>query len=384
MRTYEQSHPWISFQWEPRNLPRAVWLLLGEAATLCLRLCRAPLPAKEAELMAYISLLQGVVASAAMDGNTITEDQLDRLLEGSLQLPPSQVFMGQDLMNLVKAVRWTEARAKALDADLGAWALQVMNAQLLQGLPNGTGTAPGEYRSVRLGMADAVPPEDIGYLVERLGEWLAGPAFTSPHAEERMPFAVVRALLAELYVQWIAPFPQGNGRTARLLGHQLLINAGVPPLAAHRLAMHTAATRSEHERQVTQAARAGGDVVPYIAYMARGYTEQLRTLWDDLEQAQGTALEQAGLSLVVDPDHTEAGRRQLLLAKALLAHAKPLQAAQVLRLDPDLALGYARLSPKTLQRDLEYLAHLALVERNGRNITPLPYPSRPFRFKATD
>lgn len=379
MRSYELSHPWISFHWEPKSLSRAALLLLGEAATLCSRLNDAALSAKEAELINYISLLHGVVASAAMDGNTLTEDQLDRVLEGSLTLPPSQEFLGRELLNLVKAVRWTEARTQASDRDLGAWSLQVMNAQVLHDLP--TTNTPGEYRSIRMGLPGAIHAEEIPFLLERASEWMGGPAFTSDHEEERLPFALVRAFLAQLYLLWIHPFAEGNGRTARLLGHQLLIHAGVPFAAAHRLAMHTAATRSEHERQLRHAARSGSDLAPYIAYMARGFTEQLRNLWNEVQQAQASDLEHVGLAQLVDPDHTEAGRRQQLLAKALLEHAKPLKVAQILRLDPELALQYARLSPKTLQRDLDHLGTLRLVVRRGRELQPQPYPSRPFRTK---
>ena len=379
MWSYEQSHPWISFHWEAKSLPRAAWLLLGEAATLCTRLNEAALSAKEAELINYISLLHGTVASASMDGNTLTEDQLDRLLEGSLTLPPSQEFLGRELLNLVKAVRWTEARAQASAGDLGAWALQVMNAHVLSGLP--TTSPAGEFRSVRLGLPGVVPATEIPLLLERASEWFAGPAFVSRHEEEQLPFALVRAFLAQLYLLWINPFPEGNGRTARLLGHQLLIHAGVPYAAAQRMAMHTAATRGEHERQVHHAARPGSDTAPYIAYMARGFTEQLRALWDEVQQAQASDLVHCGLAQLVDPDHTEAGRRQQLLAKALLDHAEPLKVAQIMRLDTELALQYARLSPKTLQRDLDYLGHLRLVVRRGRELQPQPYPTRPFKAR---
>jgi Fic family protein len=379
MRSYEQSHPWISFRWEPQHLPRAAWLLLGEAATLCTRLNTVALGAKEAEMIGYVSLLHGVVANAAMEGNTLSEDHLDRLLEGTFQLPPSQIYLGRELLNLVKAVQWTEARAKAGDRDMGPWTVQVMNAQVLKELPSGSGVAAGEYRSVRLGKLDAVPPEEIGHLLERTAEWLSGPAFTSEYEEERIPFAIIRAILAQLYFHWTAPFAEGNGRTARLLSHQLLLGAGVPAAAAHRLVMHAAATRSEHERQLRQAARPGGDVAPYIAYMARGFAEGLRALWDEVQRAQAEAIAHAGLAPLVDPDNTEAGRRQITLAKALMDHAEPLRTAQVLRLDPELALLYARLSPKTLQRDLEHLARLNLVIRKGRQLTPLPYPAYPFR-----
>lgn len=380
MRTYEQSHPWISFRWEPQLLPRAAWLLLGEAATLCERLNEVALPGKEAELINYISLLHGVVSNAAMEGNSLGEDHLDRLLEGSLELPPSQEYLGVELLNLVKAVQWTETRAKAGDSDMGPWTVQVMNAKLLKDLPTRPDTKPGEYRTVRSHLPAAIPSEDIGYLMDRIPEWLGGTAFRSEHPEEQLPFAIIRAVLAQLYLHWTAPFAEGNGRTARLLGHQLLIGAGIPPAAAHRLVMHAGATRAEHERQVAQATRPGGDVTPYIAYMVRGFAEGLRTLWAEVEKAQEDAVVHAGLALLVDPGNTEAGRRQLVLAKALLEHRKPVQAAEVLRLEPELALTYTRLSPKTLQRDLELLAKLKLVERTGRKVTPLGYPSRPFRL----
>lgn len=378
MRTYEHTHPWITFHWDARNLPRATWLLLGEASSLCSRISEAPVPAKEAELIGYIALLNGVVASAAMDGNTLSEDHLDRLLEGTLQLPPSQVYMGRELMNQVKAVQWTEARAEAQDTDLGAWVVQVMNAKLLHDLPLPSSTAPGEFRSVRLGRPDAVAPEDIAHLLERTGEWLGGPEFHTAQAEEQLPYAIIRALLAQLYLLWTEPFAEGNGRTARLLGHQLLLHAGIPAPAAHRMAMHAAATRSEHARQVRHAARPGGEVTAYLAYMIRGFAEQLRTLWAEVQNAQAEALVHAGMDLLVDPDRTDAGRRQLLLAKALLNHGQPLRTAQATRLDPELALRYARLSPKTLQRDLDHLAGLKLVVRKGRHLAPVAYPTRPF------
>lgn len=380
MRSYEQSHPGLSFRWEPQAVPRAVWLLLGEAATLCERLNEVAMPAKEAELINYISLLHGVVSNAAMEGNSLGEDHLDRLLEGSLELPPSQEYLGVELLNLVKAVQWTEARTKADDHDMEPWVVQMMNAQVLKDLPTGADTKPGEYRTMRPHLPAAVSAEDIGYLMERIPEWLGGTAFRSEHLEEQLPFAIVRAILAPLYFQWISPFAEGNGRTARLLGHQLLTGAGIPAAAAHRMVMHAGATRAEHQRQMAQAARPGGDVVPYIAYMVRGFAEGLRTLWAEVEKAQEDAVVHAGLAQMVDPDNTEAGRRQLVLAKALLQHGKPLQAAEVLRLDPELTLTYTRLSPKTLQRDMECLASLRLVQRTGRKITPLDYPSKPFRL----
>ncbi|HEX2616740.1 MAG TPA: hypothetical protein VHL57_04310, partial [Flavobacteriales bacterium] len=92
MRTYEQTHPWIDFHWEPRKVPYPIWLLLGEAAALAQRLATASLPPEEAALFEYSALLRGVLANATLDGNSLTEEQVDRLFEGSLELPPSQRY----------------------------------------------------------------------------------------------------------------------------------------------------------------------------------------------------------------------------------------------------------------------------------------------------
>ncbi|WP_433223897.1 Fic family protein [Dactylosporangium sp. CS-047395] len=47
------------------------------------------------------------------------------------------------------------------------------------------------------------------------------------------PLAMIKAMLAHLYLAWIHPFGDGNGRTARLIESQLLLQAGVPVPAAN-------------------------------------------------------------------------------------------------------------------------------------------------------
>ena len=60
MRTYEQTHPWLSFRWDPRNVPYPVWLLLGEATAACQQLREAALPPQEGSLTSYVAMLQGL------------------------------------------------------------------------------------------------------------------------------------------------------------------------------------------------------------------------------------------------------------------------------------------------------------------------------------
>ena len=379
MRTYEQTHPWLSFRWEPRNVPYPVWLLLGEATAACQRLRDAALPPQEGTLTSYVAMLQGIVANASLDGNSLSEDQVDRLLEGSLQLPPSQVFLEREMRNLVKAVQWTEARAKAGDRDTGPWAIQVLNAQVLKEIPSPTGGPAGDYRTVRdRHFEGSVLPEDIGVLMERLTAWGESMLFQPEHEEERMAFAIVRAVLTHLYLVWIRPFAEGNGRTARLVEFQLLLNAGIPAPAAHRMAVHAAATRSEYARQVNQAADIHGDVVPFIAYMVRGFADGVKALLNEVSESQYRIMAQEELRTMVDPSATANGERLQALARSLQDQRGKVPTAHVTQLSPELALLYAHLNVKTLQRDLAQLEELGLVERSRGAVKARTLSVRPF------
>lgn len=381
MRAYEQTHPWLSFRFDPRQIPGAVWIRLGESAALGNGLRAAVLPVQEGSLIKYIATLQGVLANAALDGNTLTEYQMDRVLEGSLQLPPSQLFMEREVHNLLKAVAWTEARVKARDSDTGPWALQVLNAQVMKELVEGV--VPGEYRTVRdPNPSGGVLPEDIPVVLERLHDWLSGPLFHPTHEEERMPLAIMAALLCHLYLVWTAPFPAGNGRTARLMEFQLLLQAGLPAVAAHRMAMHAAATRGEYERQIAHATRPGGDPIPFLAHMVQGFAEGLQALAREVEQAQYQHLAREELRALVDLGDAPAAERLLALATGIHEQEGRITTAGLPLLSPEVAHFYARLNPKTLQRDLARLEKLGLVERGRGTVRARPPAIRPFQTTA--
>jgi Fic family protein len=48
---------------------------------------------------------------------------------------------------------------------------------------------------------------------------------------ERIVIGVIKSIIAHLYLAWIHPFGDGNGRTARLLEVRFLMEAGVPSAA---------------------------------------------------------------------------------------------------------------------------------------------------------
>jgi Fic family protein len=65
--------------------------------------------------------------------------------------------------------------------------------------------------------------------------------------------SVLLAVWAHLYIAWIHPFGDGNGRTARLVGFTLLLEGGVPAPAAHLLSNHNNRTRSSYYMELDKA-----------------------------------------------------------------------------------------------------------------------------------
>ena len=117
-----------------------------------------------------------------------------------------------------------------------------------------------------VGSYRGAPWQDCEYLVgDGRCEWLESGDFEPPNREWEIPYALLKAVMAHLYIAWIHPFDDGNGRTARLMELQILLAAGVPMPATHLLSNHYNATRAEYYRQLDAASASGGDVVPVPA-----------------------------------------------------------------------------------------------------------------------
>ena len=93
------------------------------------------------------------------------------------------------------------------------------NELILKGTQLREGVVPGKIRteSVVVGNYRAAPAEDCEYLLDRLVAWLNGPIFVSSDPEIQFALILAKAVYAHLYIAWIHPFGDGNGRTARPL-----------------------------------------------------------------------------------------------------------------------------------------------------------------------
>jgi cell filamentation protein, protein adenylyltransferase len=377
-RDYEKTHPYINFSLKLHDPNASLWLLLGEAKSKSMHIARTLLhPQRSHELM-QVFLAKGVLATTAIEGNTLSEEDARRVIENRSELPRSKQYLGQEIQNVLDAYNVVlDAVLKMPDAELTPAHFQRWNSLILKDLSVEEGVRPGQFRhhSVVVGNYRAPPARDVEHLLERLCDWLGGDFFELPdeRPEFRAALAIVKAVIAHLYFVWIHPFGDGNGRTARLLELQILLAAGFPTPATQLLSNHYNQTRSEYYRQL-QAASRTGDPVPFLVYGLRGFVdglaEQLDLIfaWQREDRWEQYVYQQFGEL------RSEAERRRLRLvlevSKVSRSTGKPIPKADMRWLTPKLAQAYDGKTDKTLSRDLNAIRKLALLNRGRQGYVP--------------
>ena len=100
MRTYEQTHPWLSFSLDLRRMPWTLWALLGEARSKCDHISQTPLRPETAEQLHMLYLAKGALATTAIEGNTLSEREVVDILKGESQLPASKQYLATEINNI--------------------------------------------------------------------------------------------------------------------------------------------------------------------------------------------------------------------------------------------------------------------------------------------
>lgn len=336
-----------------------MWLLLGEAKSKIEHLAGIPLPPAIHDELNRIYLAKGALATTAIEGNTLTEEEVLAHLRGE-RLPPSKEYLAKEVQNIVDAVNliWHDKTGET--AGLSPALIMRFNRMVLQGLELEEGVAPGEISRSQVGVLRyrGAPREDCGYLLQRLCDWLSSDQFAPGQAD--IATGIIKAVLAHLYLAWIHAFGDGNGRTARLVEFQILVYAGVPMPSAHLLSNHYNSTRSEYYRQLDRAHQTRGDIIPFLIYAVRGFVDGLR---EQIERVKSTHWSTAWREYVFEQfedDDSPTAKRQRALVLALTI-PNPVPRSKLTLLSPEVAAAYANKTSKTLSRDLNTLLRMQLV-----------------------
>src|SRR5947207_5877512 len=99
-RRYERTHQWLTFDVDFRRATAKLWIRLGECQSKSEHLAGVPLHPKTARKLHDVYLAKGVLATTAIEGNTLSEEEVLQHLEGKLKLPKSREYLAQEITNI--------------------------------------------------------------------------------------------------------------------------------------------------------------------------------------------------------------------------------------------------------------------------------------------
>ncbi|MCF8130717.1 MAG: Fic family protein [Deltaproteobacteria bacterium] len=369
MRTYEKTHPWLTFQIDLRLIDYATWISLGEAQSKCEHISGVPLRPSVAQQLHTVYLAKGVLATTAIEGNTLSESEVIKHIEGKLRLPPSKEYLAKEIDNIIAACDKIANDILFLDKDeISVDNIKNYNKLVLQGLSLGESVVPGQVRNYSVGVGGyrAAPAEDCEYLLKELCSWLN--KFHVPE-DNRITFGIIKAIIAHVYFVWIHPFGDGNGRTARLIEFQILLEAGIPTPAAHLLSNFYNQTRTEYYRQLDKTTKSDRNVSDFVKYASNGFVDQLKEQLDMIRHQQWDIVWRNYVHEMFKDQTSEAAVRQRHLALDLsLTTDDSIRISKIPEISMRMAVAYANKTRKTMARDVNKLIKMGLLERTKEGV----------------
>ncbi|HRV72164.1 MAG TPA: Fic family protein [Thermovirgaceae bacterium] len=372
-KQYKTTHPWINFSLDLRRASHRLWMLLGEAQSKCRHISGVPLRPEEARKLHQIYLTKGVRATTAIEGNTLSEQEVQAIIERNEKVSPSREYLKQEVVNIVEACNSIARKIGSNgpeDDDIAPEEVMAYNGQVLKALP-GTddGSSPGKIRTfpVVAGSYRGAPAEDCGYLLERFCEWMNDPAAFDLGERNRMASGILKSILAHVYLVWIHPFQDGNGRTARLLEFRFLLEAGAPSPAGQLLSNHYNETREEYYRYLELSWRKQDGVLDFLEYALQGFVDQLEEQIVMIRLDQIEVAWENYIHTQFSDSSTEKRRKNLLLTISKETGTVPKN--RILALDTDLAKFYMERTLKTFSRDLGDLEKKGLLKSDKDTVS---------------
>lgn len=317
------------------------------------------------ELMS-IALIKGAQSTTAIEGNTLTDEEIAKLMEGE-KLPSSIRYQGIEVENILEAFNTLlqeviyENKEQIITSEL----LLRLHKMVGQNLGDHFGAIPGRYRDsdVIVGKYRCPDYRDIPTLISEYCNFLKI-TFLYEQGQQRFSETFIEAIVAHVYLEWIHPFGDGNGRTGRLLEFYILSRGGNPDIATHILSNHYNLTRPEYYRQIDKAYQTR-DLSEFIEYALVGFRDGLQ---QTLEKIQRSQLTMTWQKYVYDKfDAVQIGQRDVFKRKRTFALELPIDIKftfeEIPNLNIKLARLYSNISEKTLQRDITELLELQILKK---------------------
>jgi len=360
-------HKHISFQreWEIDN---DYAYMLGECNAYVKALTDIPLKPEYRDKLLRVSLIKGAQATTAIEGNTLSQEEIEKLEEG-WRLPPSKEYLEIEVKNILEAFNSLlreivfEGKVRIVTPEL----IKEFHQMIGKNLGEHLDAIPGRFRDDNRVVGTYLTPDYkfVPELVNKLCTWLR----KEFHYNDGQKFStsVIQAIITHVYIEWIHPFGDGNGRTGRLLEFYILLRAGLPSIVSHILSNFYNQTRSEYYRQLDQA-RKKRSLTGFIKYAVQGFRDGLKENLKVIQESQFSIFWHNHIyETFADIKYTKKTafkrKRELIFEMPI---NQELDVDQIVELTPGIAKKYATLNRATVLRDLKELQQLNLLIKVGR------------------
>jgi len=344
--------------------------LLGQCYAYIDSMLNIPIRPDYHRQLLTVSLNKGALATTAIEGNTLTEEELIQILNGK-DIASSKKYQQTEVENIIAAFNTIlkELVREKTPTAISPALIKRFNGMVGQNIGEAFGGNPGQLRRRNVTVGAYRPPsfEKVETLVNKLCDWLMH-EFHYGH-EQNFDDAVIEAVVTHVYIAWVHPFLDGNGRTARLLEFYLLLRAGVPSIASHILSNHYNNTRTEYYRQLQNASETG-DLSAFIQYALEGFRDGLENTIKIIHQDQIELTWNNYVHDVIEKMEDEGKTQKICRRIRQLAYYIPADRfysmEEIKILNPKIAKEYMKLNWITLRRDLDLLVEkeLLIVDKN--------------------
>lgn len=380
------THDFIKFPPRLGVLSPKIWLLMGGMQSQIEQLARLPIPPSVSAELRNIYLTKGVHATTAIEGSTLSEQEVRAILDSRLTLPPSREYLQREVENIARAVN--VVGREILRGSQMSFSLDLLNhwhRLILSDLGKSLDPSVlvGELRqhNVVVGRYVGAPPGDCQRLVEEFCDWLNDENVApTGHEHYRLAWQVIKAIVAHMMLAFIHPYGDGNGRLSRLVEFAILLRAGVPDIAAHLLSNFYNATRTRYRQELQMAHGEFVDgaypteinMLDFVEYALEGYHDLLNEQFREIHKQLLGVLwhDHIHRAFPEQMTATQQRRKQLALSLGNIDPDASVGAAAIRELTPALAAAYASKSDRTISRDLNALTGMNLLKRDDDGYRP--------------
>jgi Fic family protein len=356
----------ISFktEWE---IDRHCSYMLGECDAYVQAITDTPLKPEHRKRLLQLSLIKGAQATTAIEGNTLSAEEIEKLADG-WKLPPSKEYLEIEVKNILEAFNF-------LLHEIVGGKTQIITPEVIKNFHHMIGknlgehldAVPGRFRQDNrvVGTYRAPDYKYVPELIDKLCNWLMKEFHYNDG--QNFPTSVIQAIVTHVYIEWIHPFGDGNGRTGRLLEFYILLRAGLPNIVSHILSNFYNQTRPEYYRQLDQA-RKNKNLSGFIKYAVQGFRDGLKENLAVIQESQFAIywhyfIYEAFADVKYTKKDAFKRKRDLILQMPI---NKEFDVDEILELTPTIAKKYATVNRATVLRDLKELQDLKLLIKIGR------------------